>query len=242
MSGLELVRKAASAVSLDELAGIANRADRQAREAVEQGLVFAAQAGEALLQAKQQTERGKWRGWLDENFAGGRSTAYLYMRIAQYRAYLAATGIESTSAARRALEHMPEIPSEFKGTNHPLAQQAEDLRRDGATIEEVAEALGISRSSAWAILNPGKRKQQRETTRKRREQERRALARQDRDKAAKAAGGVVAECYSLVRKTTQAIAEAVEATENPEVRQGLNAALAKQYEAEDAIVRIIGIT
>jgi hypothetical protein len=66
--------------SLDELALVANEAHTRASNIDE-----AIRAGEALIEAKAQVERGRWLRWLTDNFMGSQRTATDYMRLAANR-------------------------------------------------------------------------------------------------------------------------------------------------------------
>jgi hypothetical protein len=64
----------------------------------------------------------------------------------------------------------------------------------------------------------------------------------ERDRVMRKIGGSVAETYALIRKTAQALDRAEKEAADREVRAALRNAQAKLYNAEDAIVRALGIS
>lgn len=69
---------------------------------------------------------------------------------------------------------------------------------------------------------------------------RKALRRQERDRAMRHVGGTVGECYSMIRRTAEAVGNAT-ADDNSDVREALASALVDLYRAEDKIVRAVGV-
>jgi hypothetical protein len=70
-----------SVLSLGTLADRANAAHREAESMAYAALEHARQAGEALLEAKEQLPHGDWGDWLRDHFEGSPRTAQMYMRV-----------------------------------------------------------------------------------------------------------------------------------------------------------------
>ena len=70
--------------TLAELAVQINDEHHQAKEAMNDGLQHALEAGRLLLQAKKRCNHGDWLQWIKTNFEGSERTAQAYMRVAQH--------------------------------------------------------------------------------------------------------------------------------------------------------------
>lgn len=80
MTELAIVQNDASP---PELAEIANREHELARQAGEEMVRHAIQAGDALISAKAQVQYGEWLPWLESNFDASEDTAHAYMKVAR---------------------------------------------------------------------------------------------------------------------------------------------------------------
>jgi hypothetical protein len=67
---------------LARLAACANEAHHKVAGAIQQAVLHALQAGQALLEAKRLCKKGTWTGWLKANFRASARTAQGYMRLA----------------------------------------------------------------------------------------------------------------------------------------------------------------
>lgn len=235
----------------DDLAATANHEHEQALNAANAMVRHAMNAGDALLAAKAQTAPGQWTRWLAAQFVASPETANVYMSLAHHREAIEAnTEVKSISQARRYLREIGAVREEHGShgrgvyVTEAVREEARAMKREGRTYKQIADALGTHVSTVHGWCNPdtiGNRRTRQAKSKAHRREVARALRRQERDRAAAKMGGSVAEAYSMVRKTAQAVDRACEASEDREVRAALNTALTKLHAAEDAIVRALGI-
>lgn len=224
--------------ALTDLASAAIREHALVQQAEQSALIHAICAGEALLDAREQVERGRWTAWL-EDLGIPTTTAYTYMRVAYNREKVAAAGVEfirDAYALTASLPYAMATPKELKA-------EARDLREAGLSLDQIAGALGASKSGVWEWVDPGAKQRNRDCAKRRnarRAAERKALERQERDRAARHAGGSIAEAYSLIRKTTQQLERAHGSERDTDAKRALSLAITLAYKCEDQVVKAIG--
>lgn len=91
--------------TLDSLASAINQAHNNVELSLKSGLQFAIEAGDLLLQAKQQVQHGSWAAWIAANCRFSERTAQAYMRVAGNRGELEAnpqgiTGLSFSQALK----------------------------------------------------------------------------------------------------------------------------------------------
>lgn len=221
--------------SLEELAATYNRECALAIEAGTAMIGHVIAAGEALLAARERVPRGQWMQWVLENIDQSPATVWQHMRIARYKERVLESQATSTKGALRLLRGEAH-------TSMPIGDEQErqivvDLRNSGMTQAKIAETLGIGRKRVWRILHPDKYEQTKQRKRRLTIAGHRAERRAERDQQAKAAGGDVANAYSLIRRALQACDRASTQVESREARQAVQNTINRLYDAEDAIVK-----
>jgi transposase len=202
-------------------------------------------AGEALLQARRLVAPGEWLRWVEHNFDGQRCRAQVLMRFATYRPQIEAEGIKEIDRVSAYLRGMPDANPRGRPKDDARAAEGVRLRKEGMTYRQIGELFGVAPNTVMRWNNPEKyRIKGRENmarSRARRRAEIEAQRRTVRDKAMRKVGGAVAESYALMRRTLQALDRAHSEASDREVRAALNAAIAKLHNAEDEIVRALGV-
>jgi hypothetical protein len=123
-------------------------------------LVHAIEAGEALLEAKEQMNHGEWLPWLRDNCEMSESTAQVYMRLAKYKDEVLANpqraadlSIRAALDALRARETRDAAAKRIAGL---WASWQENLHELVACLGEVRQSLqdqGGDEASADKILS-----------------------------------------------------------------------------------------
>jgi transposase len=234
-----LAEVAAPAPTLDVLARRVRQEHMLVLEAGSMVIRHAVAAGEALLAAKAQVEYGQWEGWLAENFPEANpSTPRAYMRLARYADQLVDA---QPTTIRGALRTLADAEAPDTRRNPIVVAEARKLKLAGYTVQQVAEEIGVSKSTAYWWLNPSKEKAKRAKEKSQGMAARRALNRRKRDAQVKKAGGSVAEAYSLVRKALRELEDAIGVEENREAKRAMQQAMDRLYRAEDMIVKAVGL-
>lgn len=219
---------------LPELAEVANREHGLAIQAGTSMIQHAINAGEALLAAKEQVPYGAWQDWLADNFA--HSTGQQYMRLARHKQLVIEGQATTIKGALRLLHG-----GQDSRADPLLLAEVQRMRSQGLSYGAITEALDLPKTTVARWCNPKAERRRLARAHQRTIAGRRALNRQKRDRAATKAGGAVAEAYSLVRKALQACEQASKETDNREVRKALSDATNRLYNAEDALIRAVGI-
>jgi hypothetical protein len=116
------------------------------------------------------------------------------------------------------------------------------LRKRGLTYQQIADELGCTRDSAFRWCNPKAEERARRRHQMQSMAGRRALNRQKRDRAVRKAGGALAEAYSLIRKTLEALEQAETEAKGREQRAHISSAAHRLHNAEDEIVKAVGLS
>lgn len=238
--------------TLAELAETANQEHEAVCAAVAAAFEHAIAVGEALAAAKRIVPWGEWAHWIDDCFEGSRVWADHYIRIAHYSDELRGLGVETIAEAERFVRGLPAVTirktlglSGPRGASREVLEEAQRLRDSGASGPEIAALLGCSSTTVYKWLNPAFHDRQRLASKHRKAklaEEAKRTQRTQRDEAARKIGGSVAESYSQIRKTLQALDRAHADQTDREIRAALGAATAKLHSAEDEIVRALGIS
>jgi hypothetical protein len=234
--------------TLAELAERANREHHAAETAAEAFLDRAIGCGEALLEAQAHVERGQWTAWLKGNFDATHRTAYRYMRFAAYRDALVGAGPLNEVAALNRLAHLPRLTNSdvsFHLEVDPEIRRAALKRADEVGPKRAADELGVSVSSITNWRDPAAAKARHRRTNNKRHAAHKALREQRRqerrDEAARRANGAIGESYSLVRRGAQQLDAAVSEAKTDDARRALNSALRRMHQAEEEVVRALGV-
>lgn len=220
--------------TLDELANTVRREHAQLVNAGAAMIEHAIRAGDALCLAKEQVERGGWDRWLKDEFPDKHpKTLRLYMRVARYQDRVRAAQPATLTAAHRLL-----AGEAFRPHTDELREEARRLsREEGLSIVEISARLGASKHAIGGWLNPAQAERRRQRMRQESREARRALHRQQRDRAARKAGGSVGEAYALVRKALQSLEDAHRKEADRETKRHIERAMRRAGSGEDEIVK-----
>lgn len=232
--------------TLDELAAIAKHEHDQVLVGVRHTLEHAIRAGEALLAAQRLVPIGEWGRWLDHHWSQ-RMTPTLYMRIAYNRDLVMEAGVTSVERARRMLQDVAP-PRREAIKEHPRwkIDEAVRLRSLGMTNAQVAEHLEVPVNTVkgW-MRTPDSRRRRDRKAKARRRREARLLRDQLRSeaatRAAKRAGGAIAEAYAMAERMQDVLGQAHREATDPERRRALAVAGQHYRQMRDEIVRALGV-
>lgn len=231
-----------SPASLSELASTATREHGLAIQAGESMLLHAVQAGEALLEAKEQVETGEWVRWLKANFPASDRTAKQYMRIARGREEVLSSGVRTLAAAEQLVPALPRgFYRERPGIEEEEAE-AREMHKGGATFQAIAEHFGIAHRTAQSWVIPEYRDNRNRQLREQRRLAREAQERKDTKAVLKKAGAAMAELYANCERMQDVIAQARRECVTDEARRNLAVAEQHHRETRDAVVRALGAT
>lgn len=210
-------------------------------------LSHAIMAGEALIAARQQTEVGDWRRWLQENFDGSYAAANRYARIAAYKHLVADTN--GVKDALEALHGMPDALSRAgakREYSDDMRTQALNDLRSGATMAEVAESYGVSITTVARWKNPEANREHRRRWHKKRREAARLLAEQEEQRkikrAVRKAGAALSEAYAIAERMQGVLAQAIDEATDDESRAALERAGEPYRKMRDEIVRALGVS
>jgi hypothetical protein len=147
---------------LPVLAAEIMRAHAEARRAAHMSLVYAIEAGEALLEAKEQMNYGEWLPWLQDTEIS-ESTAQVYMRLAKHNDEVLANpqrvadlSIRAALDALRARETRDAGAKRIAGL---WASWQENLHQLVACLGEVRQSLqdqgGDEAFKSWLVTDLG---------------------------------------------------------------------------------------
>lgn len=234
--------------TLADLANTANCEHEAVVAAGREAIAHAIRAGEALLAAREFFPHGEWQPWLTGNFAGSIAVASAYMRIARYRDVI--SGCETFTQARLYLRGLPAVSNGAPPSlPDDLREQAVALIGGGASVTEAAEMLHVSRNSVKRWTDPGyahrsreaSRQAERERYRRRREEREQARAAKIK-RAARKAGGSIAEAYAMAEKMQDVLGQAHAEATDREAREALGKAGQHYRKMRDEIVRALGVS
>jgi hypothetical protein len=148
---------------LPVLAAEIMRAHAEARRAAHMSLVHAIEAGEALLEAKEQMSHGEWLPWLRDHCEMSESTAQVHLRLAKYKDEVLANpqraadlSIRAALDALRARETRDAAAKRIAGL---WASWQENLHELVACLGEVRQSLqdqgGDEAFKSWLVTDLG---------------------------------------------------------------------------------------
>lgn len=223
------------AMTLDELGEYttreANLAEAHAAKAIEHAIA----CGEALLLAKSQCRHGEFQAWREEHFPMSKPTAIKWMRIAYYKDRI--VGVENVKSAERLLVGLPRpavdmIPATW-------VANARQMRDAGASWAEIAEGVGLHKSTVRRAIDPTWKQVEAEKRRRERDRlERLAASAARRKEIARLAAqrdDATSKLYSLIRQALPLAEAARDAAATPEQRDRFDAVARAQRRSEDQI-------
>jgi hypothetical protein len=98
------------------------------------GLEHYRRAGELLIEAKSQVQRGEWRAWLKQNFILSHETARRYMTLAQ-----------ENEKARSSVSFRPRTLSEVMGDFRKYPERAGTLGESGKDVRRIVARVDVDR-------------------------------------------------------------------------------------------------
>lgn len=151
--------------SLEQLAETINREHDALRRSGQEMIEHAIRCGRALLDAQQQVGRGGWLAWFRRNVHADLSNCYRYMRLAEHRDVVLASGADSINAAMRVLADVP------RRGHGPRAYTDADKRdwtalADQIGVKPAARVLGISPSTLQRWAAPRSNDRDRDTVKR----------------------------------------------------------------------------
>lgn len=230
--------------TLEELAQAVNEGHRKIGTHLSQALEQAIEVGRILLEAKATLKSTpKFTQWLAESVEVSASRASTYMRLAAYQEHIPAH-IESITDAQKSINGLPMLA---RYNNDPRKLDRGPilaLKDSGLTLHQIAELVGCSHGTVWAVLNPDaykrsvdKRNRRISAAKKEARLAKEALARErvlrTTHKDLTALSNDLGETYGHIRKALSLIDQSTFA--NPEMKSAVNDARSKLYEAEDAL-------
>jgi len=239
---VELAAENLADLSLPELGRLASAEHEMGVESGLQMIRHIVRAGEALLAARNKIPAGGWLAWCDKHFISSPTTASTYMRIAFYQSEIPG-GTKNLIEARDLLRGLPAITGHpgSGGYGNDIKKEAARLRRDGLTLEQVSEKLGISFSTIakWGGKNLTAR--QKESQRKKElNAGRRALKEAERDRTMKAADERASEVYFALRKASKTLDQLRDERGQEPSSGSLTEAIARCHQAEAVLFKIFG--
>lgn len=217
------------------------------------------ECGLALLQVREILGNCKgrhgegFRPWAAENLTFHEGHAWRLMYLAKHREHLPeemfkpwtdTRGRFLNPSAHRAVKYLDTLDLPEFGRRATVTQrdryggQVLDLRKQGFTMQTIAEVMGISQSSVNRILHPDRQKRDRLLQAKARRETRELRVireRQDHKRLARKKGGSIANVYSLLRQLAEEMQAAMNNPNTPEEAQALRAGFSFLYRLEDRI-------
>ncbi len=239
----------ATTVSLSNLADIARTEHELCETSLVESLKHAINAGEALLQAKENVPRGGWYKWLNANLPEFSENAIqIYMRVARYQDRLPAD-IRGITDARMFLRGLPKATG-FHGYPEEFQIEARRLRgEEGLSYKKIARELGVSDAIVGIWCDKQRWEANIRSTKKhstQRKKERRALEQKElqarRLHAAKVAGGAIHDAYSKARLLGEALDAAVATDDDRRNQDRLRNARDLLFKIENQVAQVLGVS
>lgn len=209
-----------------------------------QAVKHAMACGDVLLSVKAEMSTQAWEAWVSKNTSLSRSVAFRYTRLARYRDV-----VEDNQPAtiHEAIAVLHNEAGSTRATAPDLREQMLKLRDDGLSMPEIAAETGAAVSTVWRWVSPTALPHQRAQRAAQREQRERQAAEAERraiTRAVRLAAGPKSPSsvgYSYLRRAVDAIDAAMRNAEDAQARHELQQAVAALHEAEDALIRALGI-
>lgn len=230
-------------MTLDQLGEMADAEHGFVLGSMRTTLAHAIRVGEILIRARELIDPVEWVAWKRARKFSDRC-GNMYTRLATYQDYLA----EGPDTIAEAEKYLVSLDLPYARGTGPLDKpawmkdEAKRLRAEGVSLGDVADQLGVSKSTVQYWSSPEYRaaraREQKERKARQRAQ-RKALAemqeRQERDRLAKGAGGHLGSSYASLRKSLASLDASIPEA-SPEQRQELQAAMRAMHSAEDRLV------
>lgn len=224
-------------LSLDDLAAEINREYHTVLGSPHDRIEAAIRIGDRLLAAQALVDTGEWWDWL-----GGldihRTTAYRYMRLAKHQDEVRQGNYDGIDPALAALGG----GTRKRRTEAERDEMVRMARDQGLTADQIAEALGVAKSTVWywtSKKNRDRRGTQRRATRAR---ERREEMRQEGITLSRVFGGSVEKAYSYLRRCQQQVDKTLDDNLTGDARIALRRALGHLHAAEDELTRAMKLS
>lgn len=229
--------------TLEELAETANNALLASEEAGSSQVRFSIECGEALEQARAIVPHGEWMTWLAANFHASFATAYHCMNLARNRSVVSeATSLSHALMLVRGISRPCFLPHPEKEARRREAQR---LDADGVNQKDIAECLGVARSTVQRLLDPAADERYRRTS-QRWKDARRALARQEREQAIKRAlkdaPAEIQRLYAACESLQDDFGRARAVVTDTEAKRTLSEADALQRKMRDLVVKLLPLS
>lgn len=234
--GVSLVRREELTAEIAALTRAVNEAFRETLKAVRTSLDLAIEVGEKLDEIAVALPKGGFRAWAQDHFEGGFSTAYHWREIGRNSSEIRGRGIITIREATAVLAELG--PRAFTQSLRDRDAEMVRMIAAGISVEEVGAHFNVTTNVVKMATTPGARAKSRATSARaaaKRKRQRLALERQERDRAARRAGGDLSDLYSRIRR----LAEDVDSARLAAIEGGVRASLAAMYDelrkAEDAL-------
>jgi transposase len=243
-AAVALTAESAVEPTITDLLVTVEREHQLAMQAARGVLAHAIAAGRALLQIREQVPDGQWKAWVDEHSPVHWSTANDYMRAAHFSGVLEESGVKSLDEALGFLHgHIRNRKRPGRAGLPDLKKKALALHREGATQREIAERLGVSKSTLYWWLNPGAKQRhlkklsdaKKAAAREQEQRQARTVKRVARER-----GGAISELYAMAERMQDVIGRAHDEATDPEARRALARAGAHYRRMRDDIVTALG--
>lgn len=244
MSALAVVPEAGPR-TIEELTRLVNGEHSDVLTATRKTIDHAIRCGNLLMEIQQLVGYGGWRKWLTNDWAADPSVARCYIRIAAYHEHIPASARSSIHKAQQALRGLAPVglTESWNSVRADAKADAKRLVKEGLTQEQIAEMLGVSKTSVQRWVNPELERKERRQRKERataQKAARRALAREQRAAEVRKAlreqkGTALAESYSLARKLAQELDRADNEATKREVRVLIRQAHEALHKVEDAL-------
>ena len=241
-----VLRDNADLASLEELGEQLRAACAGFEKNAKATLQAAIRVGEILNEAREGVSDGEWGAWLESYFPYGRYYAHSWMRLAHYQDRIA--GSPSFNSAMEGLRGLPRIRPNVGGSHSPdwMPEEASRLRTSGLTYQEIGDRLGVSPQTAHRWIDREGNRRRQAAYKRRRKAADKALAEQQkhetRQRAAKKAGGALAESYATLRSHLKALDQAVTESNDEGVQKILRTARNHAQRAEERILEALGVS
>ena len=197
--------------------------------------------GEALLLAKDRVQKGDWMIWLEDNYPGHFTEAFMAIRFARNAQEIRQRQI---TTKKDAIELVRSLDAERRVTEKEPNPQAQALADQGLSHTAIARRMGVNRATVTRWLNPKRTARERKVQHDRAKAARLALRKFEREAQRKAVakrvrgdGTPLSEAYANVRKAVQML-EFARTAYSAEASSILSLQ-DKLYEVEDALGQML---
>ena len=228
---------------LPELEAALRSALDQFQIAVQLTVSSAVTVGGILCTAQEQIPEKSWSEWLGEHFPYTAHTARKWMRLYHYRDLLD-DDITRIDDAANILKGLPR--RDQSSVSSIDARLITSLKGEGLSNAAIARHVGVASLRVRQVLDPKGYAEYRRRDNRRRRDARAAHQRELHARTIKrlirSASKELSEAYSLLRKQTEALDRAIEASDDVTVRSHLRKARDLSVRAEREIIKGLELT